>query len=83
MLTKGSLKINRRLFLSLTRRRYHKPLVLNLKPQAKNLRFRSAPHGTCQHLLLTADILVQKGCLNKSKLALIIDMVDYNQRLES
>ena len=31
---------------------------------------------TWQHLLLTADILVQKGCLNESKLALIIDMVD-------
>jgi hypothetical protein len=31
---------------------------------------------TWQHLLFTADILVQKGCLDESKLALIIDMVD-------
>jgi hypothetical protein len=38
---------------------------------------------TWQHLLFTADILVQKGCLNESQLSLIIDMVDYNQRLEN
>ncbi len=31
---------------------------------------------TWQHLLFTADILVQKGCLDESKLAMIIDMVD-------
>jgi hypothetical protein len=31
---------------------------------------------TWQNLLFTADILVQKGCLDESKLALIIDMVD-------
>ncbi len=31
---------------------------------------------TWQHLLFTADILVQKGCLDESKLVLIIDMVD-------
>ena len=31
---------------------------------------------TWQHLLFTADILVQKGCLDEAKLALIIDMVD-------
>jgi hypothetical protein len=31
---------------------------------------------TWQHLLFTADILVQKGCLDESKLSLIIDMVD-------
>jgi hypothetical protein len=31
---------------------------------------------TWQHLLFTADVLVQKGCLDESKLALIIDMVD-------
>lgn len=31
---------------------------------------------TWQHLLFTADILVQKGCLNEEQLALIIDMVD-------
>ncbi len=28
------------------------------------------------HLLFTADILVQKGCLDESQLALIIDLVD-------
>ena len=37
---------------------------------------------TWNHLLFTADILVQKGCLNESQLASIIDLVDYNQRLE-
>ena len=31
---------------------------------------------TWQHLLFTADILVQKGSLDESKLAMIIDMVD-------
>ena len=31
---------------------------------------------TWQHLLFTADILVQKGCLDETKLALIIDLVD-------
>jgi hypothetical protein len=31
---------------------------------------------TWQHLLFTADILVQKGCLDEAQLALIIDMVD-------
>ncbi len=31
---------------------------------------------TWQHLLFTADILVQKGCLDESKLAMIIDMVE-------
>ncbi len=31
---------------------------------------------TWQHLLFTADILVQKGCLNEEQLAMIIDMVD-------
>jgi len=31
---------------------------------------------TWQHLLFTADILVQKGCLDETKLAMIIDMVD-------
>ena len=31
---------------------------------------------TWQHLLFTADILVQKGYLDESKLALIIDLVD-------
>ena len=31
---------------------------------------------TWQHLLFTADILVQKGCLNEANLALIIDMID-------
>ncbi len=28
------------------------------------------------HLLFTADILVQKGCLDESQLSLIIDLVD-------
>ena len=37
---------------------------------------------TWNNLLFTADILVQKGSLNESQLALIIDLVDYNQRLE-
>jgi hypothetical protein len=37
---------------------------------------------TWQHLLFTADILVQKSCLNENQLEMIIDMVDYNQRLE-
>ena len=36
---------------------------------------------TWNHLLFTADILVQKGCLDEKKLAIIIDIVDYNQRL--
>ncbi len=31
---------------------------------------------TWQHLLFTADILVQKGCLNEAQLEMIIDMVD-------
>ncbi len=31
---------------------------------------------TWNHLLFTADILVQKGCLDEIKLAAIIDMVD-------
>ena len=31
---------------------------------------------TWNHLLFTADILVQKGCLDEKKLAIIIDMVD-------
>ena len=31
---------------------------------------------TWQHLVFTADILVQKGSLDESKLAMIIDMVD-------
>ncbi len=31
---------------------------------------------TWQHLVFTADILVQKGSLNESQLALIIDLVD-------
>lgn len=31
---------------------------------------------TWQHLLFTADILVQKGCLNESQLEMIINMVD-------
>jgi hypothetical protein len=31
---------------------------------------------TWQHLLFTADILIQKGCLDESQLKLIIDMVD-------
>ncbi len=31
---------------------------------------------TWQHLLFTADILVQKGCLDEDQLLLIIDMVD-------
>ena len=31
---------------------------------------------TWQHLLFTADILVQKGCLDENQLALIIDIVD-------
>uniref|UniRef100_A0A6C0HW74 Uncharacterized protein n=1 Tax=viral metagenome TaxID=1070528 RepID=A0A6C0HW74_9ZZZZ len=36
---------------------------------------------TWNHLLFTADILVQKGCLDETKLKIIIDIVDYNQRL--
>ena len=28
------------------------------------------------HLLFTADVLVQKGCLDESQLKLIIDLVD-------
>ncbi len=36
---------------------------------------------TWNHLLFTADILVQKGCLDEIKLAAIVDIVDYNQRL--
>ncbi len=31
---------------------------------------------TWNHLLFTADILVQKGCLDEIKLATIIDIVD-------
>ncbi len=31
---------------------------------------------TWQHLLFTADILVQKGCLSESQLEMIINMVD-------
>ncbi len=31
---------------------------------------------TWQHLLFTADILVQKGSLDESQLSMIIDMVD-------
>jgi hypothetical protein len=31
---------------------------------------------TWNHLLFTADILTQKGCLDESQLALIIDLVD-------
>ncbi len=31
---------------------------------------------TWNHLLFTADILVQKGCLSESQLEMIIDMVD-------
>jgi uncharacterized protein YutE (UPF0331/DUF86 family) len=31
---------------------------------------------TWNHLLFTADILVQKGCLDEKKLAIIIDIVD-------
>ncbi len=31
---------------------------------------------TWHHLLYTADILVQKGCLDEHQLALIIDIVD-------
>ena len=31
---------------------------------------------TWNHLLFTADILVQKGCLDETKLAIIIDIVD-------
>jgi hypothetical protein len=31
---------------------------------------------TWNSLLFTADILVQKGCLNETQLALIIDLVD-------
>lgn len=31
---------------------------------------------TWQHLLFTTDILIQKGCLDESQLALIIDMVN-------
>jgi type IV secretory pathway component VirB8 len=32
--------------------------------------------NTWNSLLFTADILVQKGCLNETQLALIIDLVD-------
>jgi hypothetical protein len=31
---------------------------------------------TWNHLLFTADILIQKGCLDESQLKLIIDLVD-------
>ena len=31
---------------------------------------------TWHHLMFTADVLVQKGSLDESKLALIIDLVD-------
>jgi hypothetical protein len=31
---------------------------------------------TWNHLLFTADILVQKGCLDESQLSLIVDLVD-------
>jgi uncharacterized protein YutE (UPF0331/DUF86 family) len=31
---------------------------------------------TWNHLLFTADILVQKGCLDETKLKIIIDIVD-------
>ena len=38
---------------------------------------------TWQHLLFTADILVQKGCLDEIQLALIIDMVDLKKLVKN
>jgi hypothetical protein len=38
---------------------------------------------TWQHLLFTADILVQKGCLDEAQLALIIDMVDLKKLVKN
>ena len=38
---------------------------------------------TWQHLLLTADILVQKGCLNETQLALIIDLIDLRKLVKN
>ena len=35
------------------------------------------------HLLFTADILVQKGCLNESQLALIIDIIDLRKLVKN
>ena len=38
---------------------------------------------TWQTLLFTADILVQKGCLNESQLSLIIDFVDLRKLVKN
>ena len=38
---------------------------------------------TWQHLLFTADILVQKGCLNETQLALIIDLIDLRKLVKN
>ncbi len=38
---------------------------------------------TWQHLLFTADILVQKGSLNESQLASIIDIVDLRKLVKN
>jgi hypothetical protein len=38
---------------------------------------------TWNHLLFTADILVQKGCLHESQLALIIHMVDLRKLVKN
>ena len=38
---------------------------------------------TWNHLLFTADILVQQGCLDESQLRLIIDLVDLKKLVKN
>lgn len=38
---------------------------------------------TWNSLLFTADILVQKGCLNETQLAIIIDLVDLKKLVKN
>jgi hypothetical protein len=38
---------------------------------------------TWQHLLFTADVLVQKGCLDEKQLELIVDLVDLKKLVKN
>jgi hypothetical protein len=38
---------------------------------------------TWQHLLFTADVLVQKGCLDEKQLELIVDLVDLTKLVKN